>query len=519
MAIADLPTRQNSSDSQTSKNNFIPWIALWLCLIAVTTFYIGSDWILCLSQKPWTDNVLPLLTGVFLAANFRRYLASQPSFPDSINLNPASIVFLAVSALVVSAADYLHFSRLTWLGFLGMVSGLALVVRGTEFFRHWSPAILFSMFLIPGAPLAAIDYINAFLQSTSIKLALFFSSLIIPIRVENFTFFVRGEPFEVGTACSGLSMIVSLTFMLLLWNLFRPVRLKSLALLMMALLPIAMIMNGIRIALTAIIAYYQSKEVALAAHSFLEAPLFILAIAALGAMILRSKSSDQFALKDENNQEPKPRESKPREQKNKPNPIFSTLVSAILILPIATMTLNPSVDSKKTRCSVPMRMESWTGRDIPWTDLMKRNYKHVDVNITWREYKKADEKPIYCLVQQASNFENVHDVFACLKLVGATPSQVETGYLSSDSPSVLPPQYGIYEYSYRNNHFYTLFLFQSKAGMALYPPRSVSDRVKVAILGRIPCRLVELSTLVDNQPRAAKARLKFLAQKLATLPI
>ena len=83
---------------------------------------------------------------------------------------------------------------------------------------------------------------------------------------------------------------------------------------MMALLPIAMIMNGIRIALTAIIAYYQSKEVALAAHSFLEAPLFILAIAALGAMILRSKSSDQFALKDENNQEPKPREQKPREK-------------------------------------------------------------------------------------------------------------------------------------------------------------------------------------------------------------
>lgn len=477
---------------------------IWLLPFAIVSFSVLSDWIQCICTRSLSDNIIPLLAIVALLVAFKRYKSYQPPFTENIHL--AGVVLFCIASLLIATGDYLHFSRITWIGFILIAGGVTLS-KGYSVFKHWSAPLLVTLFILPGAPLAVVDQISANLQGISTKTALFISQIFIPISVKQYTFYVNGEAFEVGTACCGLSMITSVCFLILLWNLYRPVKVKMLILQLVAGVVLSISMNGLRIAIVAILAYFVSRDFAIEAHSILELPLFIIAIGIMWFIV--SKSNSEFESQTANTVESVRNSTK--------NIVCSIVMFLVLLLPVYVILTNPSVDSKHTRVLIPTEFGKWEGKDIDWTEMMRKNYKYTDANITWRKYKSTGNPPVYCFVQQASNYENIHDVFACLKLVGASPTCIRTGVLKVSPDKSVP--FSVYEYTYKDVHFNTMFLYQSKISSAIYPAMSFGDKLKIAVAGRIPCRLIELSTPSKGSQTEAFSRLKELASELADVPI
>ena len=507
MNLSTLPSNACSATSSHKLSKFPAWLIFWSCLLMIVGIKTVTGWWQCLSTRSISDNLIPFLTVIFLTLSVKKYYLSQPL--SKTDLHTGGVLLLSCFAFLTAASDYLHFARLTWIGFLGLAAGLLFTLKGRQFFNHWCPLFLFALFLSPGAPIAFINWLSAWMKTVSIKVALAISSLAIPITVENFTFYVKGEAFEVGTACCGLAMLTSLSFVIMLWNLYKPKALMPLVLNLVAVGFVSMLMNGIRIALTAIIAFYFSKDLALATHTYLELPLFVLAVALMWFIFSKTPTRiDSSYNTDKTLKTINPNR----------NRIIATIISIALLIPVIEILTAPSVDSKSSRCVIPNQFGRWKGTDIAWTELMKKNYhQHVDVNITWRSYRQGKDKPVFCLVQQASNYENIHDVFACLKLAGSNPKCIAVKKLKQRN--MVAPPYSLYEYSYKNRHFYTLFLYQSKAGPAIFPARNFKEQINLAITGRIPCRLIEVSTEVGGEPAKATARLENLASNISKLPI
>src|SRR5262249_19859382 len=85
---------------------------------------------------------------------------------------------------------------------------------------------------------------------------------------------VRDSPFEVTVACAGLSMLTGLVFSVGVLQLFTRIPLAKLAILLCLCPPVAIGLNGMRLFMTALTAYWISPQTALQIHTNLEYLLF-----------------------------------------------------------------------------------------------------------------------------------------------------------------------------------------------------------------------------------------------------
>ncbi|MCA9804375.1 MAG: exosortase/archaeosortase family protein [Cyanobacteria bacterium HKST-UBA02] len=490
-----------------AKKSSIGWLrTAWICLFAILAWRLGESWYHCLADRSLSDNIIPLLTIFFLEKARTRYLQSQPKNASKPSF--AGAVLFAICCLITAAADYLHFSRIAWAGALAMAGTFALAIKGKAFFKHWSPVLLFSFFLIPGSPAGLITWISAYLKAIAMKITLTLAGLLIPITVNNNIFVVRGQPYEVTAACCGLAILSSLTFVVLLWNLYKPSSPVRLAANLAGAVVLAMLTNGVRIASTALLAYYVGKDTALGAHSLLELPLFALCVLFLWAMNSRFKSdADPHSSQ------------KAQSKKTSGDLLVRLLVTGALLVPVLELSFFRPVDSRVSRQPIPYKLDQWTGKDMALTDVVKKNYSGFDVNLTWRKYRKPGQKaPVFMLAQQASNYANAHDVFACLELADTRPSRIWSGRLKPGS--LLSPEASIYEYTWQGRQVVSLFLYQSIARhSAIYPASTAREQFDLSLVGRIPCRLTRLSTVVAPDREAAVGRLKELAAAVARQPM
>lgn len=388
-----------------------------------------------------------------------------------------------------------------------MAGTLALALRGRAFFKHWSPVLLFSFLLIPGSPAGLITWTSAYLKAIAMKITLTLAGLLIPITVHNNIFFVRGQPYEVTASCCGLAILSSLTFVVLLWNLFKPASPLRLTANLAGAVLLAMLTNGVRIATTALLAFYLGKETALAAHSLIELPLFALCVLFLWAINSRFESG------------PKPVSQKKQMEIRSSSLPIRLLITGALLIPVLELSIFRPVDSRVSRQPIPYRLGQWTGTDIPLTDVVKKNYSGFDVNVTWRKYRMPGQsKSVFMLAQQASNYANAHDVFACLELANTKPGRIWSGPVQPGK--LLSPVASIYEYSWQGRQVLSLFLYQSIAGKsAIYPATTAGEQFDLSLVGRIPCRLTRLTTVVAGDREGAVERLKNMATIVSRQPM
>jgi exosortase/archaeosortase family protein len=467
-------------------------------------FQIGGSWYQCIARRSFSENLIPALSACILAWAARRYAKSAPVL--ALHLDSAGLLFFTAMIALTAAGNYFHFARLSWLGFLAATAGLIWVLAGRAYLKHWAPLFLFSLLLLPGAPIAAIDWTGAWLKMTSLRLTIALSSLFIPITAKGNVFFVKGDAFEITTACCGMSMWVGLTFLVLLWQIYHRLTVGRTVSLVFLATCLSLLMNGVRLCITAVVAYWTTQSFALSIHSNLEYLLYPIAAAVLWLCMRRisPNSSKRTA-----GYFPIPSLSPARKL------LFFTLVSALLAIPVVVEQLVCVVEPKRQRAAMPTLVGDWHGTDVVISEAVRKNYTPLDVTLTWRMYTTAAQPPVYALVQQATNLENLHDGYACLVFAGAQPKRIGTVRI----PGTLASSGSLFEYTLGNQRSYALFLYQSKAGTAIFPANGVWEQLNLAFLGRLPCRLIELNTAIAGSPEQSVKRLTQFASAFSRQPL
>lgn len=481
-----------------------PWLLLWCITGLVLALEVGSSWLQFLGRRSLSDNLIPILSVGILAWCARNYLKSAPA--PRLSLSLAGLILLAAMSALTAAGNYFHFARISWLGFLAMIASSIWVLAGRNYCRYWAPLFLFSLELLPGAPIAALESAGAWLKMASLNLTLSLSSLFIPITARGNVFFVKGDGFEITTACCGLSMWTGMTFVVLLWQLYSRLTMRKLALLLVLSTFLSLAVNGIRLCITALVCYWTNQSLALSIHSNLEYLLFPIALSALWVCMRKigaTTSSETAGLE-------------PAISLSVRKRLFYCIsISVLLATPIVVQHFVCVVEPRWQRVAIPIELGGWKGTDVEISAAVRKNYTPLDVKLTWRKYNAPDKPSVYALVQQATNLDNLHDGYACLVFAGAQPQRVGSVKL----PGALAPSATLVEYTLRDKRCYALFVYQSKAGTAMFPPSGVWEQLNMAFLGRLPCRLIELNTEVGESPELAVARLSQLASLISQQPL
>jgi hypothetical protein len=195
--------------------------------------------------------------------------------------------------------------------------------------------------------------------------------------------------------------------------------------------------------------------------------------------------------------------------------IFFLLISLSLVLPvIVELVISPDY-SVATALHIPYQIGSWRGKDFQVPQAVNDSYRQKQCVFSFREYACPGAAPIFSVIQQATNYENVHDLYRCLELSEMKPRRVSEESLGGNFPG----QATVVQFRQRNTPHYALFCYQTKAGAACYPPKDLLERARLSLLSRRPCRLIELTTPVGTDAQATMSSLKELASRMSAQPM
>lgn len=177
------------------------------------------------------------------------------------------------------------------------------------------------------------------------------------------------------------------------------------------------------------------------------------------------------------------------------------------------------VDIKRPEGDFPMKIGHWIGRELPVGADVLKNYRPLDNKMSWRRYdSEGGDKDAFveCIIQEATNRENLHDLFMCLVYSKVAPQRISV----VRTPGKEDEQSALLKFEKDGKAFYTMFSYQTRAGYAIYPPQSLEERLLMLVLGRKPCRLVEIaSPVVPGRQAVTLERIKEVAAGICGIPL
>ena len=260
----------------------------------------------------WRDAAPVLATGLVFSVLFWQPLTtllrdwwSDPEAGHGLLLGPLALVLAwrrgrapgaapqpRLGALIILSAVLLRYlSGLAAelftmrLSLLGAAAGLVVFVAGLRQVLHWwLPSLL--LFLSVPLPVVVLSSLAFPLQ---LKASQFGAALLawrdVPVEVAGNVIHLPGRTLFVTEACSGLR---SLTALLALGLLIGGLWLRSTwgrVLIVLAAVPVAMFLNGIRIFLTGFLVYFVSPSLGEGVMHYSEGwGIFVIAFAVLGAL-------------------------------------------------------------------------------------------------------------------------------------------------------------------------------------------------------------------------------------------
>ena len=213
----------------------------------------AKEWL----KPDYSHGFLVPLFSVYLAWRWRDWAPERIRWP-----NPWGLAFVAGGAAVYVAAGTSNFAK-EWLqgaSFVLALCGAALLLGGWTTLKWLWPALAFLMFMFP-LPYRVEHALFWPLQ----KMAALASSFVLqtigyPTYLEGVVIHVSGQALEVEKACSGLSML--LTFLALSTAMALLVKRPWLdrAIILLSAVPVAILANVIRIALTGVLYVEGGRE-------------------------------------------------------------------------------------------------------------------------------------------------------------------------------------------------------------------------------------------------------------------
>lgn len=231
---------------------------------------------------------LQALTGFIL------FIAWLTRYNTPLSPQPAwgGWVLAALGGIVHAAAALLAIKTLYWGSFIVIAAGSFWALFGREAFRRRMAFFLFAFFLLPDMPSDIKLRISLPLQMLSTQLSAGLAGLLIPVETAGNVFYINGEAFEVTVACSGLHTWIGFLFAGLLWFLFEGFDWRKFMGVLIAAPVLALVLNTVRLFVTALVAWYQSADAAIAVHTNLDFVLFPVGLALLALLLVKLPGGD-----------------------------------------------------------------------------------------------------------------------------------------------------------------------------------------------------------------------------------
>ncbi len=239
---------------RTGDNHFINWGVFWLLVAIVGAGVFFQDGIEALFQA-WQlpeyshGPIIPILSAFLLLKQLRDY-PINPDVPRNRWPGVLLVLFSIAIGLLGSLAgigDIVAYALIFWVG------GVLLISWGWTTGKHFWPGVVHLVYMLP---LPGVIYYKTttYLQFTSSELGVVFLRLMdIPVFLDGNIIDLGVLKLHVAEACSGLTYVFPImSFSYVFAALYRgPIWHK--AFLLLAAVPIAILMNAVRIALAGII--------------------------------------------------------------------------------------------------------------------------------------------------------------------------------------------------------------------------------------------------------------------------
>jgi len=223
--------------------------------------------------------ILPI--AAYLVWQRRDRLAAEPLQPSIAGL---AVIAASLAMLLVGTAGIEFFLMRT--SAIGVAAGAVLFVAGWGWVRILRFPLAFTLLMIP-IP-AIVFYRIAFpLQLLATRFGVGVLQLSdIPVLREGNVIILTQTTLEVAEACSGIRSLVSLFTLAVLYGYFSESRPLPRALIALSSIPIAIIMNGLRVAGTGIAAHHIGAAAASGfLHTFSGWLVFITSFGALALVV------------------------------------------------------------------------------------------------------------------------------------------------------------------------------------------------------------------------------------------
>lgn len=254
------------------------WLQLVILVVISTVLY--SSVLIELVAAWWGDPnfshgfFVPLFSGMVVWLN-RKRLAT---IPQELAWGGLVVVAVALCALIVGVLGAEFFLSRSSLVLL--IAGLVIYLRGWRLFRAamfpW--ACLFLMIPIPGL---LLNQVTAPMQLLAAKFAHAILVLFgVPVLREGNILFLPAMTLEVAQACSGIRSLVTLVTLAVIYGYFRELSTVRRLILLLAVGPIAIAANGLRIVATGLLVQFWSPDKATGFFHAIES-LFMVGLALL----------------------------------------------------------------------------------------------------------------------------------------------------------------------------------------------------------------------------------------------
>lgn len=231
-------------------------LVLGLAIAIYTPILRGlvGNWI---ENEDYSHGFLIVPLALYFMWERRERLASLPIEPSwwGLPLLLLSSVTLFIGRLGV---EYMNLR----ISFVLLLNGLALLLLGRRMYRPLAFPLLFLFLMVP-LPQSIVNTIAFPLQLIAAGLAVEGLHLIgVPALVEGNIIHLSNGPLFVADACSGLRSLMALITLGVVFAYFFRRNLMERLIIVASTIPIAIVVNAFRVALTGVLAYYFGQEAA-----------------------------------------------------------------------------------------------------------------------------------------------------------------------------------------------------------------------------------------------------------------
>ena len=205
-------------------------------------------------------------------------------------MKPWGVLIVGLILTVASLAAVIWAMRwqdyvIAALGLVALLTGILLFLEGWARVRHWLFPLAFLALMVP---LPFIDLASPWLESFTAKAATALAQLAgIPAVQQGGEISLPGTTLIVGAPCSGLRSLVTMVTVAVGWVYLVDGRPGAKALMLIAIVPIVILANVLRVAILLVVAVLVSPQVALSYYHDWSSP--VLFLMALGLLLVLGK--------------------------------------------------------------------------------------------------------------------------------------------------------------------------------------------------------------------------------------